>query len=300
MASSQLKIDLESCKGYSGLGDIVMLSWLAEGCRREGQPIVFHRKRNLDLMGLFGLTADPEPGGVCLDDAYKSEVADRCRRPRLDYIRQFLNVTAPPARPTPRIAAEHREWAADRVSELGGPPVILFPQTAWVTREWPASYWVDLSWRLKAADIPVLVLMSPKDERFTNTPLYWWGTPLDRLAALVERAALVVGNDSFPAHLAGAIGVPTIALMGPTRPTVFAHAPAVECLASDAIDCTGCHFSPPFRAACDQGCQSLFRLYPDVVFRRVLQKLHGPYAPGATSTGHAVPHGFSYELPWRD
>jgi hypothetical protein len=75
-------------------------------------------------------------------------------------------------------------------------------------------------------------------------------------------------------------------LMGPTRPTVFAHAPAVECLASDAIECTGCHFSAPFRAACDQGCQSLFRLDPDVVLRRVLRIARGPSAPGAAAAGH--------------
>lgn len=296
MAANPIKIDLETYKGYSGLGDIVMLSWLAEGCRRAGRPLVFHRKRDLELMDLFGLIADPEPGGIGLDEAYRREVADQCRRPRLDYVREFLNVTAPPVRPTPRIAPEHRGWAADRVRELGGPPVVLFPQTAWVTREWPASYWVDLAWKLKAAGVPVLVLMAPKDERFTNTPVYWWGTPLGRLAATVERAALVVGNDSFPAHLAGALGVPTLALMGPTRPAVFAHAPAVECLASDAIECTGCHFSPPFRAACDQGCQSLFRLYPEVVLRRVLQKLSGPSAPRATASDHVASRGFG-ELP---
>jgi hypothetical protein len=273
MADGPLKIDLENYKGYSGLGDIVMLAWLAEGCRRAGQPVRFHRTRNLDLMEMFGLTIDPEPGGVGLDEPYRWELADRCRRPRLNYVREFLNVTAPPARPELRLPAEHRGWAADRARELGEPLVVLFPQTAWVTREWPASYWVDLAWRLKAAGVPAVVLMSPKDERFTNTPAYWWGTPLDRVAALVERAALVVGNDSFPAHLAGAVGTPTLALMGPTRPTVFAHDPGVECLASDAIDCTGCHFGAPFRAACDQGCLSLFRLFPEDVLRRALQKL---------------------------
>ena len=265
-----LKIDLEAGTGYAGLGDIVTLAWLAAGCARAGRPLAFHRTRNLDLMAVCGLAVDPEPGGVRLDGAYAAELADRCRRPRLDYIREFLGVTARPEQPTLTIADADRAWAAERVAEFGGPPVLLFPQTAWVTREWPASYWVDLAWELKAAGVPAVVLMSPKDERFTNTPLHWWGTPLGRLAALVERAAAVVGNDSFPAHLAGAAGVPTLALMGPTRPAVFAHCSAVECLAADSIDCTGCHFGAPFRAACDQGCRSLFRLDPRAVLRRVL------------------------------
>lgn len=270
MTAKAIKLDLEGGKGYAGLGDIVMLAWLAEGCRRAGQAITFHRTRNPELMDLFGLTADPEPGGIQLDAAYQAELADRCHRPRLDYIRDLLNISTTPARPTVHISAEDREWAAARSHELGEPLVILFPQTAWVPREWPPSYWVDLAWKLKAAGASVLVMLSHEDKRFTNTPSYWWGTTFGRVAAILERAAVVVGNDSFPAHLAGALGVPTVALMGPTKPTVFAHATAVECLASNRIECTGCHFAAPFRAACDQGCLSLFRLYPEDVFRHVL------------------------------
>lgn len=276
-----LKIDLEVTNGYSGLGDIAMLAWLAEGCRRAGQPLRFHRTRNLELMALFDLAVDPEPGGISLAAAYRAELADRGRLPRLDYIRRHLNVAAPEAPPPVRIPAADREWAGERVGELGGPLVLLFPQTAWVTREWPVSYWIDLAWQLRAVGVPTVTLLSHQDDRFANTPLYWWGTSLERLAAMIERAALVVGNDSFPAHLAGSLQVPTLALMGPTRPTVFAHAPSVECLASIAIDCTGCHFGLPFRAACDQGCHSLFRLFPEGVLNCILRKLRGsPILPG--------------------
>ncbi len=90
MPAAGIKIDLESGKGYAGLGDICTLAWLAEGCARAGQPLTFHRKRNPELMALFGLTVDPEPGGVRLDEVYERELADRCGRPRLDYIRDFL------------------------------------------------------------------------------------------------------------------------------------------------------------------------------------------------------------------
>lgn len=270
MTATPIKIDLEGGTGYVGLGDLVMLAWLAEGSRRAGQSVAFHRTRSQELLDLLPLTIDPVPGGTRLDEAYQAEIADQCKRPRLDYIREFLGVTAGPIRPTVQIPDDHRAWAAERVHELGGPPVLIFPQTAWVPREWPASYWVDLAWKLKAVGMPVVVLLTHEDKRFTNTPMYWWGTPLARVAAMIERAAVVVGNDSFPAHLAGAIGTPTVALMGPTRPTVFAHSAVVECLASGRIECTGCHFAAPFRAACDQGCLSLFRLFPEDVLRHVL------------------------------
>jgi hypothetical protein len=268
-----VKIDLERAQYYRGLGDIAMLAWLAEGAEAGGTPLVFYRTRDLELMRLLGLRVDSEPGGVCLDEVFATEVQDGCRRPRLDYIRDFLGLTTPLVRPRLRLAPEDEEWAGRRAAELGSPLVLLFPQAVWKPREWPANYWVDLAWKLREAGAAVLVLMQGDDARFHNTPVYQWGTPLPQVAALMRRAALVIGNDSFPVHLAGTVGVPTLALMGPTLPTVFAHTPDVECLASAAIDCTGCHFRAPFRAACDQGCLSLYRLFPDDVLRRAIDKL---------------------------
>jgi ADP-heptose:LPS heptosyltransferase len=268
-----MKIDIETARYYTGLGDIVMLAWLAEGAKAVGAPFVFHRKRDLVLMELLGLNVDPEPGGVSLDQAYAIEVNDRGVRPRLDYIREFLGVTTPLARPQLRISGPDQIAALQRAKELGSPFVLLFPQVVWKTREWPANYWVDLAWKLKANGVRVLMMLLGEDARFKNVPACQWNTPVPQLAALLRHAALVIGNDSFPVHLAGTAGVPTLALMGPTRPSIFAHMLEVECLSS-SLDCTGCHFQPPFRAACDQGCMSLYRLFPDDLLKRAMEKLH--------------------------
>jgi ADP-heptose:LPS heptosyltransferase len=263
-----MKLDIETARYYSGLGDIVMLAWLA-----EARTITFHRKRDLELMRLLGLTVDPLPGGASLDPVFPIEVADQCRKSRLAYIQDFLGLASIPIRPALNIRAEDDAWAEQAAAELGSPLVLLFPQVAWKTREWPASYWVDLAWKLKRNGVPLQVMLHGEDPRYANTPSYRWGTPMGKLAALMKRAALVVGNDSFPAHLAGTVGVPTLALIGPTRPTVFAHMPDVECLAATTMYCTGCHFQEPFRPACDQGCMSLYRLFPDDVLRRAHKKL---------------------------
>ena len=71
------------------------------------------------------------------------------------------------------------------------------------------------------------------------------------------------------------LGTPTLALMGPTRAAcVFGHIPEVKALAvSDEPGCTGCHFGPPYRAACDQGCQALHLLTPAAVLREVRKLL---------------------------
>src|SRR5262245_7573708 len=49
-AGLPMKIDLETARYYCGLGDIVMLGWLAEGCKtRPADRLVFHRTRDLEL-----------------------------------------------------------------------------------------------------------------------------------------------------------------------------------------------------------------------------------------------------------
>jgi ADP-heptose:LPS heptosyltransferase len=42
------------------------------------------------------------------------------------------------------------------------------------------------------------------------------GEPLNRVANLIDRMDLLVGNDSAPAHLAAALSTPTVVIYGPT------------------------------------------------------------------------------------
>jgi hypothetical protein len=276
-----MKIDLERVKNYAGLGDLVMWAWLVEGSRLGADPITIYRKRDAALTEMLGLTIDAEPGGLNIDPVYELEIKERCRVPRVDYIRQHLKLSTPLVRPTLRIPWQDEEWADQTVRELDRPLVLLFPQVAWKPREWPAPYWIDLAWRLKARRLSVVMVLAAEDPRYKATPLFWWNYPLPRIAAIMKRAALVVGNDSFPAHLAGTLGVPTLALMGPTRPLSFAHVPEVQCLATSRLPCVGCHFQEPFRAACDQGCAALFQLLPDDVLRCICDKMQRR-APGWT------------------
>ena len=43
-------------------------------------------------------------------------------------------------------------------------------------------------------------------------------TNLRQLVALMERAELVIGNDTGPMHIAAALGRPMVSLFGPTDP----------------------------------------------------------------------------------
>jgi ADP-heptose:LPS heptosyltransferase len=61
------------------------------------------------------------------------------------------------------------------------------------------------------------------------------------LAAILERARIVIANDSGPAHLAAAVGTPVVTLFGPTHEAFgFApRGPAVRVISRD-LPCRPC------------------------------------------------------------
>jgi heptosyltransferase-2 len=48
------------------------------------------------------------------------------------------------------------------------------------------------------------------------------GVKLGTYGAILQRAALLVSNDTGPGHLAAAVGAPVISVLGPTKPEQWA------------------------------------------------------------------------------
>lgn len=265
--------------GYIGIGDMVSLAWIAEGTRDLPDPISFYAKgSNYTILKLLGQDVTNQPCGasIAVTAAYKSELADGGAKLRLNYIRDLLGINTPYKRPRIRLPPEALEWAAQTRQGFGDRDlVLLFPQTLWRSRAWPAAYWIDLAWWLNERNVSAVTMLADEDKQFTNTPHFMWGFDLAKVAALMSLAKIVVGNDSGPVHISGTMGVPTMVACGPTRlPCVFGHIPEVIALANiEPPHCTGCHFKPPFRAACDQGCQALFSLRPHAVLERIVTEL---------------------------
>jgi heptosyltransferase I len=100
---------------------------------------------------------------------------------------------------------------------------LLFPGTNWETKRWPIQYFAALVEPLeKQFGLKCLVGGSPTEVALANqirgaTNLAG-KTNLRQLTALIERAALVISNDSGPMHIAAALGKPLISLFGPTNP----------------------------------------------------------------------------------
>ena len=107
---------------------------------------------------------------------------------------------------------------------LGGVPYLLVTPTAgWGAKQWPIPAYNELIQRLEADGHTVLINAgNAADPTATaiarGTQAKVIATSLEDYLTLTRNAALVIGGDTGPVHLAAALGVPTLALFGPTDP----------------------------------------------------------------------------------
>jgi heptosyltransferase-2 len=124
--------------------------------------------------------------------------------------------------------------------------VALAPGSIWGTKRWP--YYAELAAGL---DRPCVVVGGADDRLLADaivaaaprrTVSAAGELGLRVSAALIQRAAVLVTNDSAPLHLATAVGTPIVALFGPTVPD-FGFAPRGArdvTLGQDGLACRPC------------------------------------------------------------
>jgi len=121
--------------------------------------------------------------------------------------------------------------AEERVRELGVEPFVhMHPASRWRFKCWPAERNAALADRLAAEGHRIVFTAAPDEtpfideivERMTSQAVNLAGQlSLKELGALTARAKLFIGVDSMPMHLAAAMGVPTVALFGPSSEVVW-------------------------------------------------------------------------------
>ena len=257
-----MKIDLASPGRYcAGLGDCVTWAWLAAGA---DEPMQFAAQgANAEMLRLFGCDVTEDPSGAIDPNfCYRAELNLRCQAPRVKIWSQILGLTSTPVRP---------QCVLKPVRQPKPTRIVIAPQCHFKSRTWPKAYWLDLNWALQCLGYEVVWLMEHDDQDFSQRgpAMAYWRSSFQQVIEIMMTAAVVVANDSMPAHLAGTLGVPTLAILGPTHPNVFAHVPDVIPMQSKAMECVGCHFSQPYRAACDLLCQGLATTLPRDVAAKV-------------------------------
>jgi hypothetical protein len=110
---------------------------------------------------------------------------------------------------------------------------VIHPGAASPARRWPPNRWAAVAQAEAAAGRTVFVTAGPGEERLAAAVLHAAGAANERsaailpagptgflqLAALVAAAGRIVCGDTGVAHLATALGTPSVVLFGPTPPT---------------------------------------------------------------------------------
>ncbi|MBM3512921.1 MAG: glycosyltransferase family 9 protein, partial [Alphaproteobacteria bacterium] len=118
---------------------------------------------------------------------------------------------------------------AAAIAKLGPAPVVaISPLAARTEKTWPLERFVELARRLIQPPTRLVIVGGSEDrpalDAFADlSPIALIGeADLRLVAAMLKRARLFIGNDSGMAHLAAAVGAPTLALFGPTEPRNYA------------------------------------------------------------------------------
>ena len=125
-----------------------------------------------------------------------------------------------PRTPIPRARLAHT-----RLPEfVRGGYAVLHPFASEPAKTWPAQRFLALATHLrKVCDLePVFVAASGDDTHAFETFRVWRGAPLSELKGLIAEAQIFIGNDSGPARIAAAYGVPVVAIFGASNPSAWA------------------------------------------------------------------------------
>lgn len=134
-----------------------------------------------------------------------------------------------------------------------GPLVGLHPGSRQPARRWPPEYFAALGDLLAERHGARIVLTGGPGEAETvaavaaqmrHKPLSLAGkTSLGGLAALTSKLDVFISNDTGPAHLAVAVGAPSVTLFGPADPTLWAPLERERHLvARHPVACSPCGF----------------------------------------------------------
>lgn len=112
-----------------------------------------------------------------------------------------------------------RTTLTQAVGDAEARPVVLVPGSGMRVKEWPAGRWSELAFRARRLGRPVLTVGGPGTGPIPGSTVV---PPGDLralaavLAAIGERAGVVVGGDTGPVRLATAVGTRAVGLYGPT------------------------------------------------------------------------------------
>ena len=102
---------------------------------------------------------------------------------------------------------------------------------SWQTKAWPLPYFIELIAQARQDKLQIVLIGNLADKELAQKVqtelggpagvIDLCGLPLRLSAAVMSHCRAFVANDSGPMHIARALGIPTLAIFGPTDPELF-------------------------------------------------------------------------------
>jgi ADP-heptose:LPS heptosyltransferase len=267
-----------------GIGDIMVLLTLLPALKREHPGwtirLITEKKDWASLGHDYVISKDDfEAAGTRGEKYFKQFEEDWIyydleaigkKKLRHELFGERLGVNPEPA--ILRVTDDAMYWAKQIIDNKDNLKVVgIAPYSSSEQRTWPDENWVLLIEKLIAAGYFPLMIGGPGEgERSKFYPcMRYWGMGAQRTTALLAQCALVIGNDSGMAHVAGTLRRPTIVIGAPSdTPRIFGWYGSVRCLQAHS-ECGMCYWRRDrgFRQECNYRCRLIGTISPPDVFK---------------------------------
>ncbi|UCD71575.1 MAG: glycosyltransferase family 9 protein [Syntrophobacterales bacterium] len=177
----------------------------------------------------------------------------------IDHMLSFLSwMGIPPGESIPRIfLLEEDRWFAEVWLRQRGAfdgmrkgLVAFHPGSGSQKKLWPIENFLDLAERItRDLRLNTILLSGPAEREYLGSglermraiiPIWAEDLPLIHVASILDKCRYYIGNDSGITHLAAAVGIPTIALFGPTDPEIWGPRGERVAILEKHLGCSPC------------------------------------------------------------
>jgi len=175
-----------------------------------------------------------------------------------------------------------KETAPGVIAEMKQPFIAVVLGTSWETKNWYYEGYLGLIQQI-LADRTLKVVLLGDDSQTTLAARLTANiktldmidlvgqTSLPQLTAVLKAAAVGVGPDSGPGHVAAAVKTPFVSLFGPTSPQRTAPFGCEQLVVEAGLNCAPC-----YKKRClDLNQQCMYSIHPDAVMEKVSLALSG-------------------------
>ena len=240
--------------------------------------------------GFPGFMTDNVPGGIPGRWRHWSPLDNKHE---VDYclaLAQAAGATITPADRIPHLLVDEntRQQTDQLLQQVGvqpGKPLIVchINSNNGQSKRWPIPYWATLIDRLiRDRDAQVILTGAPSDlpqiisviQRMQEQPINLAGkTSLTQLAAILQKADLLISGDSGPLHMGVACGTPIIGIYGPTNPSLGGPVSPDATVLRSTIWCSPCYNGKNTADCRFYTTQCMKNITPTQLFETVQQKL---------------------------